>query len=328
MEEIRLGTIGSGVIVHSILSNAVKTPGVRLTAVYSRSEEKGRALADQYGAQKVYTALEQLFADEEVNFIYIASPNTLHYPQAKQALLAGKHVILEKPFCTKLSHAKELFAIAAERNLMLIEAVPPSFLPNLDILKRELPKIGRIRLATATFCQYSSRYDLLLQGQLPNNFNPEYAGGSFMDLNFYNIHLCTSLFGKPAECIYYPNMYRNIDTSGTAMLLYEDFQVQAIAAKDTWGENFVQIEGEKGYIYCKGSSSCLDEIKVVTKQETAVYNEQTTTDRWYYEIIRLVPLLLREDRQELQRRKTITLNTVEVMENARLAAGIRFPGDE
>ena len=81
-------------------------------------------------------------------------------------------------------------------------------------------------------------------------------------------------------------------------------------------------------MYCAGSSSCLDEIKVVTRQETAVYNEQTTTDRWYYEIIRLVPLLLREDRQELQCRKTVTLNTVEVMENARLAAGIRFPGDE
>ena len=67
MKEIRLGTIGSGAIVRSILDNVKLTEGIKLEAVYSRTEEKGRGLASDYGVDKVYTSLEALFADEDVN---------------------------------------------------------------------------------------------------------------------------------------------------------------------------------------------------------------------------------------------------------------------
>ena len=112
MKEIRLGTIGSGEIVCNILDGVSRTDGIFLEAVYSRNEEKGRALASLYGAEKVYTALEAMLADPDINFIYIASPNILHYPQTRQALLAGKNVICEKPFCTKASQARELAELA------------------------------------------------------------------------------------------------------------------------------------------------------------------------------------------------------------------------
>ena len=137
MKEIRLGTIGSGVIVHSILDGVRATDGIRLEAVYSRSEERGKALADQYGASKVYTDMEAFLRDPEVNFVYVASPNLLHYEQAKRALLAGKNVICEKPFCTKAEHARELVEIAKEKKLFLVDAVPPSYLPNFEVIKRE-----------------------------------------------------------------------------------------------------------------------------------------------------------------------------------------------
>lgn len=117
MEEIKLGTIGSGTIVHSILDNVEITDGIRLVAVYSRSGEKGRALAGKYAVDKVYTNLDEFMADEEINTIYIASPNLLHYEQTKKALLAGKNVICEKPFCTKAEQAGELVALAKEKHL-------------------------------------------------------------------------------------------------------------------------------------------------------------------------------------------------------------------
>ncbi len=328
MKEIRLGTIGSGVIVRSILKHFSIAPGARLEAVYSRSLETGQALAADFGAQKVYTSLEAFFADEDINCVYIASPNILHYPHAKQALLAGKHVILEKPFCPRYQDALALADLAKEKGLMLVEAVPTMFLPNLEILQRELPKIGRLRLVMSNFSQYSSRYDLLLQGKLPNVFNPAFAGGAFMDLNFYNFQLNIHLFGKPLHAVYYPNLRGGIDTSGTAVMVYPDFVCQATAAKDTWGENFVQFEGELGYIYCTGASSCLDEIRVVTKQGTAVYNDQNTTDRWQYEVQKLVPILLREDHAWLDARMQTTLAVSQVLEQTRLAAGVRFPCDE
>ena len=95
MKELRLGTIGSGSIVHTILDNVKIVDGIRLTAVYSRTEEKGSQLAAEYGAERVYTDLDAFLGDEEMNTVYIASPNLLHYEQTKKALLAGKHVICE-----------------------------------------------------------------------------------------------------------------------------------------------------------------------------------------------------------------------------------------
>lgn len=136
MEEIRLGTIGSGVIVHSILDVVEQTEGIRCAAVYSRTEEKGRALADTYGVKKVYTDMDEFLQDEETNFIYIATPNLLHYEQVKRALIAGKNVICEKPFCTKASQAREPIELAEEKGLILVDAVPPAFLPNMEILTR------------------------------------------------------------------------------------------------------------------------------------------------------------------------------------------------
>ena len=75
MNEIRLGTIGSGFIVHNILDAVAKVDGIRCVAVYSRTQEKGQPLADKYGVEKVYTDMDGVLKDEEINLVYIASPN-------------------------------------------------------------------------------------------------------------------------------------------------------------------------------------------------------------------------------------------------------------
>lgn len=329
MKEIKLGTIGSGVIVHNILDGVNVTEGISLEAVYSRSEEKGKALAAEYGAQKVYTDMDAFLKDKDVNFVYIATPNLLHYEQAKRALLAGKNVILEKPFCTKVSHAKELVELAKEKHLFLVDAVPPSYLPNFEIIKRELPKIGNVKLVMSNFSQYSSRYDQLLAGEMTNIFNPDYAGGCLMDLNFYNVYLNVALFGRPKEAVYYPNLWEGkIDTSGIMMLDYEKFSCEAAGAKDTWGVNFAQIEGDKGYIYVKDGFCDVSEVTVVTKNSKKTLNEQDGRTRWVYEIQNMTKILLADDYDEMYRRLDVMLNVMEVLETARKNAGIFFPGDK
>lgn len=328
MDEIRLGTIGSGVIVHSILDGVQRTEGIRLTAVYSRKEETGRTLAQDYGAERVYTDRNEFLTSDAINTVYIATPNLLHYEQAKKALLASKHVICEKPFCTQLAQAQELVALAKERHLLLVEAVPTAYLPNFTILKRELPKIGKIKLVMSNYSQYSSRYDKLLAGELPNIFNPACGGGCLMDINFYNAYLNTALFGSPSEAVYYPNLYNNqIDTSGLLVMRYDGFISQAAGAKDTWGVNFFQIEGEQGYIYVAGGSNGLAQIEVVTKTSSEQFNEQPDPDRWYYEIQTLTKLFLLEDYQTIEKNMAVTLKNIALLETVRKAAGIYFPGE-
>lgn len=327
IEEIKLGTIGSGSIVHSILDNVSRVEGIRLAAVYSRNEEKGRTLAEEYGASKVYTKMDAFLQDKEINFVYIATPNMLHYEQTKRALLAGKNVICEKPFCTKAQQAAELVAIAKERHLFLVDAVPTAFLPNFEILKAQMSKIGKVKLVLANYSQYSSRYDQLLRGEVPNIFNPEYAGGCLMDINFYNVYLNVALFGRPEEAVYYPNIYGSLtDTSGIMVMRYEGFVSQSAGAKDTWGVNFFQIEGEKGYIYIKDGSNGIAEVKVVTKQGEEILNEQDNPDRWFYEVRNMTRLILAGDYQAIYQRLDTMLEVMEVLENAREQAGILFPG--
>lgn len=328
MKEIRLGTIGSGPIVHSILDNVAVTDGIRLAAVYSRTEEKGKQLAAEYGADKVYTDLDEFLEDEEVNVVYVASPNLLHYEQTKKALLAGKNVVCEKPFCTKAEQARELAALAKEKHLLLVDAVPTAFLPNFEVVKRELPKVGKVKLVLGNFSQYSSRYDQVLEGGKPNVFNPEYGGGCLMDINFYNVYLNIALFGKPQEAIYFPNIYEGLaDTSGILIMKYDGFVSESAGAKDTWGVNSFQIEGEKGYIYVKSGSNRMAGVQVVTKDSEENFNEQEKPNPWYYEVEKLTSLLLNEDYETIYQGLDVMVDVMEVLELARKKAGILFPND-
>lgn len=328
MNEIKLGTIGSGVIVHSILDNVQRTDGITLEAVYSRSAEKAAALAKEYGCEKTYTDMDAFLADEDINLVYIATPNLLHYPQAKKALLAGKNVLLEKPFTTTYAHAQELASLARERDLFLIEAAPTSFLPNFAVLKNELPKIGNIKLVMSNYSQYSSRYDAVLRGEVPPVFDPAFGGGCLMDINFYNVLLNVLLFGAPKRATYLPNRPAGLsDTSGIMVMEYDGFVSTNAGAKDTWGINFFQIEGEKGYIYIENGSNGIQSVRTVTKTSDDTYNLQSSTDRWFYEIQELTRLLLNDERASLDARLDTTLTTIQVIESTRKAAGILFPGD-
>lgn len=330
MKEIRLGTVGSGAVVHSILDSVKITEGIRLAAVYSRSMEKGCMLAAEYGLDKnkVYTAFDAFLADGEMNTVYIATPNLLHYEQVKKALQAGKHVICEKPFCTRAEQARELTALAKENHLLLADATPTSFLPNFEVIKNALLQIGRVKLVLGNYSQYSGRYDRLKEGEVPNVFNPQYGGGALMDINYYNVYLNVALFGKPEKVVYFPNIYENLaDTSGILVMQYDGFVSESAGAKDTFGVNSFQIEGEKGYIYIKDGSNGIAEVRIVTKDSEETINRQENPDRWFYEVSALTRLLLNDDYEAVYRRLAVMEQTVEVLEEARKGAGIYFPGE-
>ena len=328
MEAIRLGTIGSGVIVHSVLDNVMKADGVALEAVYSRTKDKAESLAKVYNAPKIYTDINALISDERVNTIYIATPNLLHYEQAKLALMAGKNVICEKPFTTKFSQAQELMNIARSKGLFLLEAAPTMSLPNFRLLREKLSLIGKIKLVMSNYSQYSSRYDAVLRGERPNIFNPEFAGGCLMDINFYNVLLNTALFGRPDNAEYYPNIYPGLaDTSGVFVMKYDGFVSTNAGAKDTWGINHFTIEGEKGFIYVDEPNG-LKSVRFVTKTSDETFNLQPVNDRWHYEIEEMTRLMLNDDYESASSLLAVTLENVKVIETARKNAGIIFPGDE
>lgn len=321
---MKIGAIGTSFIMDTILENMANTKGMECSAIYSRTYEKGLAYAEKFTIPKVYTSLEDMLADEELDWIYVCSPNSLHYEQSRKALLAGKNVLCEKPFTSTSEELKELIGLAKEKHLFLFEAILPLFHPNYTFIKQSLPLIGKLKIASGTFCQYSSRYDALLAGDVPNVFNPAFSGGCLMDLNLYNIYFMVGLFGKPQSVEYHPTVFENgIDTNGILYMKYPDFLCQCTAAKDTFCENCVQLCGDKGYIKVTPGPSICREVNLVRRNEETITSEYPQSP-YSFEMEGLVDLVSRKDFDACHARLEVALQVAEVLEEARKSAGLSF----
>ena len=317
---INLGIVGSGMIVHDFLSIADQIPDLSLTAISTtkRSEKIGQELSKKYGIKYAYSDNEELYANDEVNTVYVAVPNNLHYDVAKKALLAGKNVICEKPFVDTADQARELKRIADEKDVFLVEAITNIYLANFKYLKKHLKTIGPIHQVAFNFTQYSSRYDNFLKDIIEPVFDYHKNGGALMDIGIYNIHLAVGLFGKPEHVQYFPVMQKKVDTSGTLMLSYPGMQISSIAAKDSYiTDQWSYIEGEKGTLKIKGSLGQLNELEIDLRGEKPKRIKLNKyTDRMVAEFIEFSRMIKENDKEAANRVFEHSLTVLEVLQEA------------
>lgn len=321
---MNLCAIGTGAITKSMLAEFARSDVLRCTAIYSRKEETGARLAEQFGLQRVYTDFDEMLADARIDMVYVASPNSIHYGQVKAALLVGKHVICEKPFVPTVAEADELIALAKEKGLFLFEAITTAHHPHYGFLKENLPAIGKLKLVNATFCQFSSRYPALLAGNPSPVLNHAFAGGALMDINLYNIHFVVGLFGAPKSVRYFPNRHESgVDTSGMLVLEYENFLCNLMGAKDCAARNGVQIIGEDGYLEVTPSGSNLQtvELNLRGQEATTLHHPENP---WYHEVQDIGRIVAAGDYESCYKALEVTHNVVEVLEKARAYAGFGF----
>lgn len=220
---LRFGTIGSGWITDEYIHGALDSGLWQLTAVYSRTEERARAYAEKHGAPLAFTSIQAMAASTEVDAVYVASPNALHYQHCKVLLEHGKHVICEKPLCAQADKVRELQAIAAAQGVVFLEAIMFLHLPQRKLLEEALAQLGPISLAKIDFCQRSSKLDAYQKGELPNIFNPKLETGALMDLGVYCVYPALYLFGKPERFQIVPRMLESgADGAGVITMEYPD----------------------------------------------------------------------------------------------------------
>lgn len=259
--KIRFATIGSGAIVESFLQGALFDERFEYAAVYSRTAERGGEFAAKYGVSKVYTSLEALANDSEIDAVYIASPNVCHAPQTIMMMNQGKHVLCEKPIAPSYSEALGMIECARKNGVALMEAMKTTLLPNFFAIRDALPKIGKVFRYTAQFCQFSSRFKSFLSGEsVPNVFNPQMKGGALLDLGVYGIAPLIHLFGMPDRVqrsevrmapggeIVGSDDVRGIDIQGTILLSYPQMEGVVYYSKASDSYLPLEIQGEKGCI--------------------------------------------------------------------------------
>ena len=314
---MKLGIIGSGMIVKDFLSFAHELPEIKLEAIAARNIENLKELQSKYNIKKIYTDIDLCFENKEVDTIYVAVPNNLHYSVAKKALEAGKNVICEKPFTLKYDQAVELFEIAEARGLILIEAITNQYQKNYLDIKDNIDNIGEIRLVECNFSQLSSRYEAFKNGVIAPVFDKSKGGGVLGDLNIYNIHFVVGLFGKPGKVHYAPNIVNDVDTSGILLLEYDNFKVVCIAAKDTFNNSYVNIQGDQGIIKVIGPTNEVPNYSIQTKDNFINENKNIHSHRMFAEFKKFVEVINNKDFKFMNNQKEHTLNVMYIYEKAK-----------
>lgn len=287
---MKLAMLGTGAIAPVALAAMEAVPSIRVEALWCRqhSRQRGEALAREYGIPRVVTDCRALFQEADVDTAYIALVNPVHYAYARKTLLAGKNVILEKPFCTRFAQTQELAELARKKGLFLLEAMPLWHGALFRKIRELVPALGPIRLVQGNYSQYSSRYDRYLKGEVLPAFDPALAGGALYDLNVYNIAWTAGLFGLPEKVLYAPNRgWNGVDTSGVLLLGYPGFQATLSAAKDSDSPSFFQIQGEQGWLKVEGKPIHPEKLKWAFRQgpdldqfNTGTVKKEKATESW------------------------------------------------
>lgn len=295
---MKLAILGTGKIVEEVLPVLKEINGIELSAILStpRSIEKAEKLAELYAISQASSDYDSILANPDVDTVYVALPNHLHYDYAKKALLAGKHVICEKPFTLTLAEFEDLAKIADQKNRILLEAITNQYLGNFASIKANLAKLGDIKIVECNYSQYSSRYDAFKRGEIAPAFDPAKGGGALRDLNIYNIHLVVGLFGKPERVQYLANMERGVDTSGILIMDYGNFKAACIGAKDCSADIKSTIQGNKGSIAVLGPTNSMPELSLsLNGQSMTMINENSLNHRMHDEFVAFQAIIEHED---------------------------------
>lgn len=328
---LRFGVIGTGWISDAYIEGALDSGLWELTAVYSRSIDRGLEFGKKYGVENIYTDIDKFASAEEIDAVYIASPNYIHAEQCKLFLNNHKHVICEKPVASHAAEVKELQNLAEAKGIIYMEAIMYMHLPMRRLLDDAIKKIGKITMAKFDFCQRSSKYDRYLNGELPNIFNPKMETGALMDLGIYCVYPAVYLFGRPESLSIDVTMLDSgVDGSGVISFKYPDKLVNITYSKTGQAGANSDIQGDYGTIYIESISKLANiEISYSDGRKESVCGEEEKYKLMGYEAIDFYKFITDPagtvDEYKLCR--DLSLTVADILEKLRSKAGIKFPSD-
>ena len=241
---------------------------------------------------------------------------------------SGKHVLCEKPLASNTKEVEAMIACAKENEVLLMEALKTTFLPNFKTIEKHLHKIGTVRRFFASYCQYSSRYDKYKNGVILNAFDPTFSNGSLMDIGIYCVYPVVTLFGEPKEIAAKGvRLESGVDGEGSLLLQYDQMDAVMMYSKITNSYVPSEIQGENGCIL-------LDQMNTPRKVEIRYrdgsiedISEPQEENGMYYEIEEFIRLLQNKQYESTVNTYENTLTTAKILEEARKQMNIVFPAD-
>lgn len=320
---MKFAILGPGGIARSMATAAKALPEVELYAVGSRTYEKAKAFAEEWGFEKAYGSYEEMLSDPQVELVYVATPHSHHYRYAKMCLEHGKHVLVEKAFTVNARQAEELIRMSEEKGLLLAEAIWTRYMPSRKMIDDlvESGVIGKVTSLTANLGYVLPHVKRLQE--------PELAGGALLDLGVYPINFALMVFhGQVAKvtstAVLSP---KGIDWMNSITLTFEDGRMAVLhsnmlAQPDRMGI----INGDKGYMEIQNVNNC-ENIRVynLDRELTASYSVPKQINGYEYELISCVKAV-QEGRVECpEMPHSEILRVMRLMDGIRAEWGMKYP---
>jgi len=215
----RWGIVGAGGIGHKFADAVSHIENAKLQAVASTSPRRGNDFAQKYSIPNCYDSYEQLFSDDTVDIVYVATTHNFHCKNTVDALDAKKHVLCEKPMAVNASQVKQMINSAQTNKVFLMEAMWTRFLPMMAEV-RDIIEKGTIGPPQLLYADFGVNFDYDPQSRI---YNPDLAGGALLDLGIYCLALASMIFGKPNKVSSTVKMAEtDVDQRSTVILGYED----------------------------------------------------------------------------------------------------------
>lgn len=322
--ELNWVVIGTGVIANE-MAQALERHGKHLYGIANRTQEKAEAFGKKYGVKKIYDSIDAVFCDPETDIIYLTTPHNTHYQYMKAGLQAGKHMLCEKSITLNSRELDEMSALAAEKRLVLAEAMTIYHMPLYKKLWK-LVKDGRIGGVSLIQLNFGS---LKVYDMTNRFFNMKLAGGAMLDIGVYAFALARGfLKSKPDDIVSKVRFAPSgaDEMSGIVMTNPDGQMVVASLSLHTKQPKRCVICGEKAYIeITEYPRACEAVIVDAETGEREIVSAGNTADALWYEY---------EDMEDAVRGNAdvmqlpYTRDVMSLMTELRESWGMRYPEEE
>lgn len=247
MEQIKWAIVGTGYIAGEFVKGMQEVEDARLAAVMSNDIVSSKAFAARYGCDKVYTNYQKMLEQEEIDVVYVATPNDYHYSYIMGALEKGLHVLSEKPTVDNGWQLKRIIEKAREKNVFLMEGMWTRFFPAVKEAKNWIEK-GRIGRPMTINSSFNIKPDI--KEWQPWKGGILHAGGALRDVGIYSLAMAYMIFPEEPKAVH-TVMKSNgeVDESFHMLLGYEDGKAAFVGgAFNQSGSTVTEIVGEEGRI--------------------------------------------------------------------------------
>lgn len=323
-EKINWAVLGAGVIANE-MAQALQKMGKNLYSVGNRTHEKAVAFAEKYNVTKVYDSIDEIFSDENVDVVYITTPHNTHYEFMKKALNSGKNIFVEKSITLNSHELDEMISLAAEKNLIIAEAMTIWHMPLYKKLWQIVKsgELGKVQIITLNFGSFKE-YDMKNRF-----FNMNLAGGALLDIGVYALSIVRSFMDeKPTEILsqWQPSPTGS-DEQATILLKNSSSQMATVAlSMHSKQPKRAVISCEKGYIeimeYPRADKA------IIVDAETGVIKEIVEgirADALLYEMTDMENAIKTGDTSEMK--LNFSKDVMDIMTTLRKNWGLRYPNE-